>query len=208
MMDAPAANPPTSEAAVGGGPSPGASVADRPEAAPGRLRRLARLARERPVFVVLLGVLWIWYTRRRTEVVSDDGPPPPSQSPFEAALARLAALETADLTVAGSEVPYFVELSEAVRMYLELRIGIPALELTTGEVLDEFSRVRYKIPGGVPDQVRTVLGLSDLVKFAEFRPLPADSTQMLGQARHMVERLEEKQRQLALDAARQKEVTS
>ena len=31
--------------------------ADRPEAAPGRLRRLVRLARERPVFVVLLGVL-------------------------------------------------------------------------------------------------------------------------------------------------------
>ena len=157
---------------------------------------------------VLLGALWMWYARRRTEVVSDDGPQPPSQSPYEAAVARLATLEAADLTVAGSEVPYFVELSEAVRMYLELRIGIPALELTTAEVLDEFSHVRYKIPGGVPDQVRAVLGLSDLVKFAEFRPLPADSTQTLGQARHVVERLEEKQRQLALDAARQKEVIS
>ena len=34
-----------------------APVIDRPEAGPGRLRRLARLTRERPVFVVLLGVL-------------------------------------------------------------------------------------------------------------------------------------------------------
>ena len=68
-MDSPAANPPTSEASVGGGgpspeasvggggPSPEASVIDKPETGPSRLRRLGRLARERPVFVVLLGVL-------------------------------------------------------------------------------------------------------------------------------------------------------
>ena len=60
--DVPAADPPAADTGVTGTPAadPEATsvpVADRPEAGPSRLRRLARLTRERPVFVVLLGVL-------------------------------------------------------------------------------------------------------------------------------------------------------
>ena len=154
------------------------------------------------VILILGGAGWMWYTRKRTEVVPGSHPPDEQPPPFELAMARLRKLESTDLGRKGSEPPYFVELSEIVRMYLEHRIDIPALELTTGEVLEEFSHVRYKIPGGIPDEIRSVLGLSDLVKFAEYIPSAADSAQALAQARHAIERLEEKQRQLALDEAR------
>ena len=50
--DAPVAGTPAADVGV-----TDASVTGTPAAAPGRLRRLARLTRERPVFVVLLGVL-------------------------------------------------------------------------------------------------------------------------------------------------------
>ncbi len=151
------------------------------------------------------GGLWYWYTRRRTQVVLGEAQEGPVRSPYELAMDRLGALEQADLTAKGSEEPYFVELSETLRMYLEQRIGVPALEMTTGEVLREFALIRYKIPGGVPDEVQRVLGLSDLVKFAEFTPPGHESRTTLTEARHVIEQLEAKQRQLALDAARQAE---
>ncbi len=61
-MDTPAANSTGTEATgteATGTEATGteATGTDKPETAPSRLRRLARLARERPVFVVLLGVL-------------------------------------------------------------------------------------------------------------------------------------------------------
>ncbi len=154
----------------------------------------------------VIGSLWWWYTRRRTEVILDDAPQDPQLSPYELAMARLGELEKVNVSAEGSEVPFFVELSEVLRMYLELRIGVPALELATNEILEEFTLVRFKIPGGVPDEVQRVLGLSDLVKFAEYVPPVADSVQSLAQTRHIIERMEDKQRQLALDAARQKEI--
>ena len=55
VADAPAADAPAADAPAAD--TADTSVTDRPEAGPGRLRRLARLTRERPVFVVLLGVL-------------------------------------------------------------------------------------------------------------------------------------------------------
>ena len=54
-MDTPADVPATGRKATA------VPVTGRPEAGPSRLRRLARLARDRPVFVVLLGVLFLHF---------------------------------------------------------------------------------------------------------------------------------------------------
>ena len=156
--------------------------------------------------VIVAAALWYWYTRSRTTVVDGEVPAGPQLSPYEQAMKRLEALERADLAAPGSEEPYFVALSEALRMYLEARIGVPALEMTTREVLDAFLHIRYKVPGGVPDAVQRVLGLSDLVKFAEFTPAIPESCATLAEARRVVEQLEAKQLQLAQDAARQEEL--
>ncbi len=152
-----------------------------------------------------LGTLWYWYTRRRTQTVVGGAPSQPQLSPYDQAMARLNKLEDAKLDAKGSELPYFVELSDAVRTYVERRIGIPALELTTSELLDQFTIVRYKIPGGTPDAAQQVLGLSDLVKFAEHVPPEPDSRKALERTKRLVDRLEAKQRQLELDAARQEQ---
>ena len=156
------------------------------------------------VLIAIGGVIYA-LTRKRTVVVGDESPDP-SLPPYEVAMGRLQALQNTDLAKNNSEEPYYVELSEALRMYLEERIDIPALELTTVEVLDQLPRIRHKIPGGIPDDLRRVLGLSDLVKFAEYVPPIPESQQALEEAIGIVERLEAKQRQLELDATRQEEI--
>jgi len=156
--------------------------------------------------LILIGTAWYLYTRRKNRVVLDALPKGPKRSPYEVAMLRLNALDKTDLSQKNSEIPYFVELSEALRAYLEHRIDVPALEMTTREVLDALATMRYKIPGGVPDTVRRVLTLSDLVKFAEHIPPPEESTAALTQAKHAVDRLEEKQLQLERSAAREEEM--
>jgi len=156
--------------------------------------------------LILIGTAWYLYTRRKNQVILDGLSAGPQQSPYEAAMSRLNALDNTDLSQKNSETPYFVKLSEALRAYLENRIDVPALEMSTREVLDALSTMHYKIPGGVPDTVRRVLTLSDLVKFAEYIPPPEESTAALAQAKHAVERLEEKQLQLERSAAREEEM--
>ena len=159
------------------------------------------------VAAALVALLYIYMQRKNRVVLTGDSDEPKS-SPFEEAMSRLNALSEMDLSTKESEIPYFVELSEALRTYLEHRIEVPALEMSTSEILSAFEPILYKIPGGVPDDLGKVLRLSDLVKFAEYVPPVPDSTAALGTAIDVVQRLEDKQEQLALAAANQEKLDS
>lgn len=157
-------------------------------------------------FAVVTGAgLLYYYMRHRsppleiTPSVEETGP-----SPYEHARTRLRALETANTDAPDYVVAYFVELSDALRTYFEDGLGVPALECTTRELAMEFKRpsVRHKMPGGVPERVHGVLSLADLVKFADVMPPQAQSRSALVEAQDVVERIEAKLRQLALDRSR------
>ena len=150
--------------------------------------------------LIVLGLLWYWYTRKRTEVIDPEPEDEPEIPPYDVAMERLQELESMELP--ARMMPYFIALSETVRTYLEGRIDVTALEMTTREILDQIAQVRYKVPAGVPDLLRSTLGLSDLVKFAEYSPTVEESRNALAAARTVIERLEEKQLQLAADQAR------
>ena len=85
-----------------------------------------------------------------------------------------------------------------------LRLGVPALERTTRELMNEFDNrtMRYKLPGGAPQRVYGILELSDLVKFADVRPPGAQSRMALDETRKTVDIIEAKLRQIALDRER------
>ena len=153
-----------------------------------------------------LGLLW-YYLRQRKQAPEPEPPPPapePQISPYEAALARLRQLEATNLDTAGEIKPYFVELSDALRTYLEDGLGVPALERTTRELMHEFEhqQVRHKLPGGAPQRVHGILELADLVKFAEFKPPLTQSQMILGETRKTVDVIEAKLRQIARDQER------
>ncbi len=156
--------------------------------------------------LVLVGLL-IYYLRERRRPPEPEPPPPPSEprvSPYEAAIKRLRLLEKASLDAPAEIKPFFVELSDLLRTYLEEGLGVPALERTTRELMGEFENrtVRYKLPGGAPQRVYGILELSDLVKFAEVKPPGAQSRMALDETRKTVDVIEAKLRQIAMDRER------
>ena len=156
--------------------------------------------------LALVGLL-IYYLRERSRPPEPEAPPPPPEprvSPYEVAIKRLRQLEKADVEAPLEIKPFFVELSDLLRRYLEESLGVPALERTTRELMDEFENrtVRYKLPGGAPQRVYGILELSDLVKFAEVRPPSAQSRMVLDETRKTVDVIEAKLRQIAMDRER------
>ena len=160
------------------------------------------------VLAVLLALgLLFYYLRLRKQPPEPEPPSPtpePRISPYEAALARLRRLENANIDIPEEVKPFFVELSDALRTYLEDGLGVPALERTTRELMHEFENqtVRHKLPGGAPQRVHGILELADLVKFADFIPPTPQSRMALGETRKTVDVIEAKLRQIAMDRER------
>jgi BatD DUF11 like domain len=116
--------------------------------------------------------------RRRAEV---------RRSASEIAFARLGALEGRGLPEGRDAAdPWYVELSDIIRRYLEDRYGIRAPELTTEEFLREARRL-----GALGEPHRALLSAflegCDRVKFAGHEPASAESADALGLARRLVQ---------------------
>lgn len=88
----------------------------------------------------------------------------------ETALNKLRALDEKKLWQQGEVKPYYSELSEILREYLENRYGFPALESTTDEIMDRITIAG--ISNKMREDLRMLLQTADLVKFAKAMPLP------------------------------------
>ena len=128
---------------------------------------------------------WIYrrYRRRaRPEALVPALPPRPAH---EVAREALDALEAAGLLERGEIKTWHIRLSDIVRVYIEGRFGVDAMEMTTGEVLDGLHRTDAD-RGAVAD-VRRVLDRCDLVKFAKLRPAIPECRELFPLARRVVD---------------------
>jgi len=112
--------------------------------------------------------------------------PAPPILPEVWALRALAQLEAADLISSGQAKEFYYRLSEIVRVYIELKFGLAAPEMTTEEFLGALARDRGAVPYDA-DRLRDFLQACDLVKYAAFRPRQEDSAQALGTARAFID---------------------
>lgn len=103
------------------------------------------------------------------------------------ALEKLRALDKKELWQKGEIKAYQSELTFIIREYLENRFHIPALETTTDEILRD-------VPDEVDqEQLRNILQMADLVKFAKANP-PADiHSRFLDQAFDLVRNTKEEE---------------
>ena len=107
-----------------------------------------------------------WRRRSRTVEQVVRGPPP--RAPHEIALEALAALEASPMLARGEVKEYHVQASDILRRYVEAVFGVPALEMTTWEVIAGLER--GEAPGEARAELRRFLDQCDLVKFAKARP--------------------------------------
>lgn len=133
------------------------------------------------------GGFYAWRRRRSRPALARPGPPPPPPRPHHVvALEALAELESSRLLEQGRVKEYHVRVSEIVRAYVEGQLEVPALEMTTGEVVDGLRSAALGAP--LCDRFRSFLERCDLVKFAKLRPAGDDSRASLALARDLVRR--------------------
>jgi len=86
----------------------------------------------------------------------------------------LEKLQSENLWQNGETKKYYIRLTEIIRQYLENRFGVNSLEMTTSETLDVMVRTGFKKDGSY-NLLKSVLTGADLVKFAKYKPEPAEN---------------------------------
>ena len=132
-----------------------------------------------------------WRWRARGDEEPPDAPSP--EPPYEAAAARLRRLERRHPSGREAATAFYVDLTEALRVYLARRVGIRALEQTTAEVVAALRR-RPEVREETLQRLQAVLERADLVKFADAQPPPAESRSVLDDAQAVLDALEGAQR--------------
>jgi hypothetical protein len=74
---------------------------------------------------------------------------------------------------------YYSEVSDTIRLYIQNRFEIQALEQTSAETIGVLKFRKDLVDGASLDQLQHILSLADLVKFAKYSPLPDDNNQTL-----------------------------
>lgn len=92
------------------------------------------------------------------------------------AMNALSALADKKLWQSGRDKEYQTELTDILRQYIEDRFYVNAMEKTTDEILDDLYELAEQQKSSLSN-LKQVLQLADLVKFAKYKPL-ADENQL------------------------------
>lgn len=121
--------------------------------------------------------------RRKHE--GKDGRPIPSIAPHVRAIKDLETLHNQKLWQSGKTKTYFTRLTDIIRIYLNGRYGINAMEMTSDEIMKAVGSI------SLSERNRTdllnILLTADLVKFAKHTPSPEKNDSLYDAAYYFVE---------------------
>jgi len=118
----------------------------------------------------------------------------PKEAAHVVARRQLNQLQAKKLWQNNKIKAYHSELSEIIRIYLEERFQIPAMEQVSDEILERFSRQAGKQSKGVNikkehyEMLSQILQLADFVKFAKLNPLANENELSMNNAYTFVEK--------------------
>jgi len=123
------------------------------------------------LLVYVLILLIIWYILRKKYGLSkaESKLDQPLLPPHVVAIMELDRLKSEKIWKIGKNKEYYTALSDILRKYIQRRFQINALEMTTDEILSLFKRDRST--QSVYKNLRQILQLADLVKFAKIQPI-------------------------------------
>jgi len=117
---------------------------------------------------VLAVVLLLMYINKRRAEREPEATIIPEVAPHISAITRLEELQQSRLHEVVDKKPYYSELTEIIRVYLEGRYKVKALEQTSGEII---AGVQYLgLDTESMDYITSLLRTADKVKFAKERP--------------------------------------
>lgn len=99
--------------------------------------------------------------------------PPVVQPAHVRAIEALDKLKADKIWQQGREKEFYTKLTDVLRVYIDERFGINALEMTSGEILNKIRQVSDT--DSVYENLKQILSTSDLVKFAKYKPYPDEN---------------------------------
>jgi len=126
---------------------------------------------------LLLGILLVWYLLKRKGKKLKDLFERKKETIYERALRALETLEKEKLWQYNQSKEHYSRLTTIIRTYVEERFGLPMLEQTT----DEFIQNAKHHPALQPyfHSLVDLLQIADMAKFAKAQPLPEEHIKSL-----------------------------
>lgn len=93
--------------------------------------------------------------------------------PYEEAILALNNLKSRQLWQNGQHKEYYSQLTDILRVYIDRRFGINAVEMTSSEIMEQIKHNEEALQ--VKEQLSEVLEIADFVKFAKMQTLADDN---------------------------------
>ncbi len=119
--------------------------------------------------MLVLLILGIWlFVRRRKHRVDENGNivHDPAIPPYNKAVEDLRRLREGKMWQSGKVKEYFSSLTDIAREYIEGQFGVNAVEMTTGDILEEIKPLHF--PKETYTKLKETMEVADLVKFAKY----------------------------------------
>lgn len=135
--------------------------------------------------LLLIAALVVAYCVMTKRVRIQIAPPQRPIPPYQLAMESLNKLKEEKLCEKGQEKEYYTRLTDILRIYLERRFGINAMEMTSSQIIKSlYANDETKRP---ISYMKQILEVADFVKFAKVRPLPDDNVKSFNSAVEFVE---------------------
>ncbi len=136
--------------------------------------------------VILIGaiIFLILYSikRKKNNKPVFSRPKKPKEPAHIVALRELDRIKREKIWQKGKHKQFYSQVTEALRVYIEDRFGIPAMEQTSDETIESFRIDKSLLTEKQFNELGEILKLADLVKFAKYTPLPDDDSKSLENA--------------------------
>jgi hypothetical protein len=126
--------------------------------------------------VIVVGAVYVYRRRKMARPILQLRTKP-KLPPHLVALEALENLRVKKLWQSGRIKDYFTEMTDIIRVYIEGRFGILAMEMTTDEIMQSLKK--SEADSAARNTLRETLEVADLVKFAKALPLPLENEQCL-----------------------------
>jgi hypothetical protein len=131
------------------------------------------------LILIAMGLL-IYFFRKRKKVEVQTAVPEIIKPAHEIALESLSQIKAQKLWQQGQVKEYHIAVSDTVRVYIEKRYAINAMEMTSDEILRSLRLIITD--NSIKSKLSALLILSDMVKFAKEQPLPNENEMCWEQA--------------------------
>lgn len=147
----------------------------KPYAAPVTLKEVTPYILGIILIAAIIFFIFYYLQRKKKNQPLFSKPEKPKEPAHIVALRHLDKIKEEKIWQQDKIKEYYSEVSDTLRVYIEDRFGIAAMEQTSDETLSAFKFRRDLINEKSMEELTQILKLSDLVKFAKYYPLPDDN---------------------------------